>query len=56
METAISKPFTVRKLAKSGNSRYISVSTILPKDWVAVKIVVEQLDKGVCILRLEQIK
>ena len=52
----ISKPFTIRKLAKSGNSRYISVGKILPMEWEAVKIVVERIDKGVCILRLEQIK
>ena len=50
------RPFTIRKLAKSGNSRYISVTKILPPDWEAVKVVIESLDKGVCVLKLEQIK
>lgn len=50
------KLFTIRKIAKSGNSRYISISKLVPLDWIAVKIVVEKLDKGVCILKLEQIK
>jgi len=52
----VSVPFTIRKLAKSGNSRYLSVSNLVPSDWIAVKVFREKLDGGVCVLRLEQIK
>jgi len=48
--------FFVRKLTRSGNSRSISVGTILPLDWVAVKLTVLKIDKGVREIRLEQIK
>jgi len=41
-----------RKLAKSGNTRYISVNAILPKDWRAVKVYVDSLSSEVCILRI----
>lgn len=51
-----SELFTIRKLAKSGNSRYLSVSKLIPPDWLAVKVFVEKLEGGVCVLRLEQIK
>lgn len=63
MERRLLKPmpkyselFTIRKLAKSGNSRYLSVSKLVPSDWLAVKVFVEKLEGGVCVLRLEQIK
>ena len=52
----VSKPFTIRKLARSGNSRYLSVSNLVPPHWIAVKVFLEKLDGGVCVLRLEQIK
>jgi len=52
----LSKPFTIRKIAKSGNSKYLSVSRIVPDDWIAVKVFIEKLEGGVCILKLEQIK
>jgi len=52
----LSEVFTVRKLAKSGNSRYLSVGKILPPSWVAVKLTVQKLEEGVCVLKLEQIK
>ncbi len=47
--------FYLRKLAKSGGSRYLSVGKILPEDWQAVKVYVIQLKKGICVLKLEQI-
>jgi len=50
------RTFYLRKLTKAGGSRYLSVGTILPQDWEAVKVYMEQLKDGVCILRLEQIK
>jgi len=56
MSKVISKPFTIRKIAKSGNSKYLSVSHIVPDDWVAVKVFIERLEGGICILKLEQIK
>ena len=51
-----SKPFFVRKLTKAGGSKYLSIGSILPTDWEACKVIVERLDGGVYILRLEQIK
>ena len=51
-----SKPFIVRRITKSGGSRYLAVGTYLPESWEAVKVTVEKLDGGVCVLRLEQIK
>ena len=56
IELGKTKPFTIKKIAKSGSSRYLSVGTILPPDWEAVKVFVEKINGGVCILRLEQIK
>ncbi len=50
------KTFHLRKLTKAGSSRYLSVGTLLPQDWSAVKVYVEQLSGGVCVLKLEQIK
>ena len=52
----IAKTFTIRKIAKSGNSKYLSISNIVPDGWVAVKVYVEKVEGGVCILKLEQIK
>lgn len=51
-----SQQFHVRKLTKSGNSRYLSVGALIPIGWQAVKVYVEQLDKEVCVLRIVQIK
>ena len=48
--------YHIRKLAKSGGSRYIAVSTILPKDWEAVKIYVEQLSSEGALLRIIPIR
>ena len=50
------KPFTIRKLSKSGNSRSMSIGTILPPNWVAVKVIILGKYEGVIDLRLEQIK
>jgi len=52
----VAEPYTIRKLAKSGNSRYLSIGRVVPSDWVAVKVFVVGLKDGVCTLRLEQIK
>jgi len=52
----ISKTFTIRKIAKSGNSRYLSINNLVPPEWVAVKVYVTEVRGGVCILKLEQIK
>ena len=52
----VSKTFTIRKIAKSGNSRYLSISNLVPPDWIAVKVFVEKIEGGICILKLEQIK
>jgi len=50
------KQFTIRKIARSGNSRYLSISNLIPPDWIAVKVFLEKQEGGVCILKLEQIK
>ena len=47
-----SKPLHLRKLTKSGSSRYLSVGTILPQGWTNLKVYVEQIDNDVCVLRL----
>lgn len=44
--------FYARRVARSGNSRYIAVSRILPKHWNMVKINVVKLEGDECILRL----
>ena len=51
-----SKPFHVRKLTKSGNSRYLSVGAFLPLHWINVKVVIEELSGDSCLLRLEPIR
>lgn len=56
MREKASQQFQLRKLTKAGSSRYLSVGKILPTDWQAVKVYVERLDSGVCVLRLVQIK
>jgi len=48
--------FYYRKIAKSGNSRYLSVGTILPKDWEIVKVFVTWEGKQTVCLKLEVIK
>ena len=49
-------PFYIRKLGRSGNSRTISVSSILPQHWLAVKITVVKTAEGVRELRVQEIK
>lgn len=51
-----SKPFVVRKLARSGHTRYLSVGTILPDHWDTVKVIVDHIDTDKCTLKLELIK
>lgn len=48
--------YHLRKLVRSGNSRYVSVSTILPKDWEAVKVYVDSLSSDSCVLRIIPIR
>lgn len=55
-EQSSNRPFHLRKLAKSGSSRYISVGTILPKDWEAVKVYVEDLTAEGCLLKIIPIR
>jgi len=56
MDKVLSKPFTIRKIAKSGNSKYLSISNIVPDDWIAVKVFTEKLEGDCIIIKLEQIK
>lgn len=44
--------FYLRKVAKSGNARYVAVSRVLPKEWQVVKLSVVKLEGSECILRL----
>lgn len=48
--------FYLRKLTKSGASRYLSIGKILPSEWDAVKVFVVEITGEVCVLRLELIK
>ncbi len=52
----VPKDFFLRTITKAGGSRYISLKAILPGDWKAVRVSVESLKDGVCILKLIQIK
>lgn len=52
----VSKPFTIRKLSRSGNSRSMSIGKLLPPDWVAVKVTVTFKGQHICVLELEEIK
>lgn len=55
-EVKPSKQFVVRKLAKSGASRYLAIGTIFPQDWLNVKVVVEAMTNEGCILRITPIR
>lgn len=45
-QTKREQPFYHRKLARSGGSRYLAVSKLLPEDWIIVKIrVAKQSDE-----------
>ncbi len=48
--------FDLRKLTKSGSSRYLNVGSILPKDWIAVKVYTQGIQGDICDLRLVRIK
>lgn len=56
VQTPAAQEYFIRKLAKSGSSRYLSISTILPKDWEAVKIYVDSLSSEGCVLRIIPIR
>lgn len=47
--------FKLRKVAKSGGSRYLSVSNIIPLEWQAVKVYVIEGNKDYCVLKLVKI-
>jgi hypothetical protein len=55
-QSPATQEYFIRKLAKSGSSRYLSISTILPKDWEAVKIYVENLSPDGCLLKIIPIR
>lgn len=48
-------PFLLRKVAKSGSSRYISVNKLVPNDWQAVKAYVIESKGDYCVLKLVKI-
>lgn len=48
--------FYIRLLVRTGRSRYLNVSKILPVDWAAVKIHVVDSADSIITMRLEQIK
>lgn len=50
------EPFDIRKLSRSGKTRYLSVGTILPLEWQAVKVFTMEVKRDYCILRIEPIK
>jgi len=52
----VSPPLYTRKLTKSGSTRYLSVGTILPSDWVNVKVIVLHAGYSNFTLRIEPIK
>lgn len=49
-------PYLIRKLSRSGNTRYLSLGAVLPQSWEVVKVSVDKLEDRVCILRLEQLQ
>lgn len=48
--------YHLRRLARSGSSRYLSVGKLLPPDWDMVKVFILNMDKERCTIRLEVIK
>ena len=48
--------FWIRKLTKSGGTKYLSITTILPSTWQAVKIKAIVESDEVYVLRIEPIK
>jgi len=47
--------FAIRKLSRSGKTRYLSVGTILPNEWEAVKVFTVEVNRGYVTLRIEPI-
>uniref|UniRef100_A0A6H2A4P3 Uncharacterized protein n=1 Tax=viral metagenome TaxID=1070528 RepID=A0A6H2A4P3_9ZZZZ len=48
-------PFFHRKIAKSGNSRYLAVGKILPEDWHVLRVEVAELKDKHCILQITKL-
>jgi len=46
----------LRKLTKAGGARYLSVGTLLPQDWQAVKVYVSPVNQDIIELQLVRIK
>jgi len=46
----------LRKLAKSGGTRYLAVGTIMPEDWEFVKVFAKRISAKVITLRLEKVE
>lgn len=55
LDTIKEQPFHLRTLSKSGGSKYLSLGTIIPPDFTAVKVYALMVDKRTCVLLLEQI-
>ena len=51
----VETPFRHRKVARSGGSRYIAVTGMVPKDWHIVKMQVLKLEGSVCVLELTKL-
>lgn len=50
-----SDSYAIRKVAKSGSSRYLSVNKLIPQSWEAVKVYVIELKGDYCVLKLVKI-
>lgn len=46
----------LRKVTKSGKTRYLSVAAILPSDWENVKVQIVTLTSGGCTLKITPIR
>ena len=49
------EPFIIRKIAQSGNSKYLNVNFILPSDWLAVKVYAIEESVSSRTLKIEKI-
>jgi len=48
--------FYFRRIAKSGNSRSLSVSAFIPPTWEVVRVKILEASGEAIVLRIEQIK
>ena len=46
---------TYRKIAHSGNARYIAITRQIPLDWKLVETTVQSCKDGLCILKIRKI-